>query len=87
VMELINDTCNFASAEQTANPMAHAIKARGNKTPGFYFFRIVWVNPTQISDSLAALRKKRPDLNFEVLDPHTFFALFKDFQAQQQRPR
>jgi aryl-alcohol dehydrogenase-like predicted oxidoreductase len=23
-----------------------AIKERGNKVPGFYFFRIVWVNPT-----------------------------------------
>ena len=26
--------------------------------------------------------RKRPDLNFEVLDPHTFFALFKQYQEQ-----
>ena len=87
VMELINDTCNFASAEQTANAMAHAIKARGNKMPAFYFYRIVWVNPTQIGDTLATLRKKRPDLNFVVLDSHTFFALFKESRAERQKPR
>ena len=87
VVELINDTCNFASADQTAAAMAHAIKARGNPTPGFYFFRIVWVNPTNIADTLTAFRKQRPDLDCEVLDPHTFFALFKESQARQQKPR
>lgn len=86
VMELINDTCNFASAEQTADAMAHAFKVRGNKTPGFYFFRVVWVNPTQISDTLAALHKKQPDLNFEVLDPYTFFALFKESRHGRHKP-
>ncbi|MEK7707875.1 MAG: GxGYxYP domain-containing protein, partial [Verrucomicrobiota bacterium] len=59
VTELINNTCNFASAEQTADAMARAFKARGNKVPGFYFFRIVWVNPTNIADTLTAFRKKR----------------------------
>jgi GxGYxYP putative glycoside hydrolase C-terminal domain/GxGYxYP_N second domain/GxGYxYP_N 1st domain len=85
VTELINDTCNFASADQTANAMAHAINARGNKTPGFYFFRIVWVNPSNIADTLAALHKQKPNLNFEVLDPHTFFALFKEFYKRHGR--
>ena len=83
VMELLNHTCNFSSAAQTADAMSHLIKERGNSKPSFYFFRIVWVNPTQISDTLAALRQKRPDLKFEVLDPHTFFTLFKASQAQQ----
>ncbi len=78
VMELINDTCNFSSADQTAEAMAHAIKARGRQEPGFYFFRVVWVNPTNITNSVALLSRKCPDLNIEVLDPHTFFALFKE---------
>ena len=87
VMELINDTCNFASADQTAAAMAHAFKARGNQEPGFYLFRVVWVNPTNIADTLAALHRKRPDLNFEVLDLHTFCALFKEFQGRHQKLR
>lgn len=86
-MELLNHTCNFSSAEQTADAMLHVMKERGNKTPEFYFFRIVWVNPTQINDTLVALRKKRPDLNFEVLDPHTFFALFKEFHEPEGQTR
>ena len=69
VMELINNVCNFAGAEQTAQIMAAAIKERGNKVPGFYFFRIVWVNPTNIADTLAALRRQSPELKFEVLEP------------------
>jgi hypothetical protein len=77
VMELINNACNFAGAEQTADFLGGAIQERGNKLPGFYFFRIVWVNPTNIIDTLDAFRRKRPDTPFEVLDPHTFFALFR----------
>jgi hypothetical protein len=85
VMELINDACNFAGTEQTADILSRAITARGNKAPGFYFFRIVWANPTSISETLAALRRKRTDLNLEVLDPNTFFGLFKQFQQQGAR--
>lgn len=83
VMELLNDTCNFTSAEQTANAMAQAIKARGSKEPGFYFFRIVWVNPKNILETMATLRQKRPDLNVEVLDPLTFCALFKKYHQRK----
>jgi hypothetical protein len=83
VLELINNACNFAGAEPTADIMARAIEERGNRAPGFYFFRIVWVNPKNINDTLSALRRKRPDWNLEVLDPHTFFALFKEFQEGQ----
>ena len=86
VLELINNACNFAGTEQTADIMAAAIKDRGNKRPGFYFFRCVWVNPTNIAETLAALRRKHPELDIEVLDPHTFFALFKKSQEQQDKP-
>lgn len=86
VMELLNHTCNFTSAEQTADAMSHVIKKRERKVPEFYFFRIVWVNPTNIADTLTTLRRKRPDLNFKVLDPHTFCALFKEFHQRRSKP-
>jgi hypothetical protein len=85
VLELINDACNFAGVEQTADIMSRAITKRGSKTPGFYIFRIVWVNPANIADTLAALRRKRPELNLEVVGPHSFFALFKEFAHQRER--
>jgi GxGYxYP putative glycoside hydrolase C-terminal domain/GxGYxY sequence motif in domain of unknown function N-terminal len=84
VTELINDTCNFSSTEQSADAMARAIRARGNHTPGFYLFRVVWVSPSQISDSLAVLRRKVPDLKIEVVDPHSFFRLFKEAQGEKR---
>jgi hypothetical protein len=66
--------------------MAAAIEERGAKTPGFYLFRCVWVNPTNIADTVAALRRKHPELKVEVLAPHTFFALFKKIAERQDKP-
>lgn len=78
VTELLNDTCNFTSAKQTADSMYSAIVARGNSLPGFYFFRIVWVSPSAVIDSLDVLRREHPELALEVVDPYSFFALFKE---------
>jgi hypothetical protein len=77
VTELINEICNFTSPKQTADSMYSAIRWRGNTQPGFYFFRIVWVPPTAVIDSLDILRKEHPEMSIEVLDPYCFFALFK----------
>jgi hypothetical protein len=82
VLELINDACNFAGVEQTAEILSQAIQARQNRAPGFYFFRIVWTPPSSIIQTIDALRKKRPDLDLEVLDPYTFFRLFKEHQSK-----
>ena len=35
-----------------------------------------------IVDAVTLLRRNRPDLNIEVLDPYTFFALFKEYQGK-----
>lgn len=78
VTELLNDTCNFASPQQTADAMYNAIRKRGDAKPGFYFFRIVWTPPSSIIDSLDVLRKDHPEMEFEVIDPYTFFRLFKE---------
>ncbi|MEO5802715.1 MAG: GxGYxYP domain-containing protein [Verrucomicrobiota bacterium] len=82
ILELFNDTCNSKEPEQIAGAMANAIKGRGNPVPGFYFFRCVWVNPATVTEAVVTLRRKNPEMNFEVLDPQTFFALFK----QSQKP-
>jgi hypothetical protein len=82
VTELLNDTCNFANPKQTADAMYGAIKKRGNPRPGFHFFRIVWTPPSLIIESLDTLRKDYPEIEFEVVDPYTFFALFKLERAQ-----
>lgn len=82
VAELINNTCNFENPNQTADAMYGAIQERGNARPGFYFFRIVWTPPSSIIASLTTLREKHPDLEFDVVDPYTFFALFKRHYEQ-----
>jgi len=83
VLELINNTCNFTSPQQTADAMYGAIKDRGNPVPGFYFFRIVWTPPSSILDSLSVFRKDHPDTPIEIVDPLTLFRLFKCFKWGQ----
>ena len=85
VVELINNTCNFSSPKQTSDAIYAAIMDRGNTKPGFYFFRIVWVPPSVILDSLAVFRTEHPDMAIEVVDPYNFFALFKR-QSQHAVP-
>ena len=46
--------------------------------PGFYFFRIVWTPPSSVIESLEVLRNGHPEVPFEVVDPYTFFRLFKE---------
>ena len=86
VIELIHDVGSYPTAEQTATVLSQSIRSRGDKQPGFYFFRIVWTSPASVQEAFAALRKQRPDLNLEALDPHSFFALFKKF-TEKANPR
>ena len=85
VMELINNTCNFASPKQTSDAMYGAIMDRGNTRPGFYFFRIVWTPPSAILESLSVFRKEHPEIDILVVDPYNFFALFKKHWQQAGR--
>ncbi|MCC6730549.1 MAG: hypothetical protein IT208_14535 [Chthonomonadales bacterium] len=82
VLELINEACNFAGVEKTAETMSSALSARGSAKPAFRFFRIVWTSPTQVAETIQALRRLRPELDIEVVDPYTFFALFKQHSGR-----
>lgn len=77
VTELINNTCNYSSPKQTSDAIHGAIMERGNTKPGFYFFRIVWVSPSTVMDSLDVFRSEHPDILIEVVDPYNFFHLLK----------
>jgi len=84
VMEMINDASasygdefKFIGADKLAAIMSQSITARGDKQPGFYMYRITWITPGQMSDTMDALRVMRPDLNIELLDPATFMNLFR----------
>lgn len=78
VTELINSACNFAAPDSAADILHSYLKDSPKDAPGFYFFRIVWVGPSDIQRTLDALRKRHPQVNFELVDPYTFFALFKE---------
>lgn len=77
VLRLRNEANEFPGAAATAEIIAETLCEESGQRPGFFFFRIVWQNPSRIIEMLDALRAKHPDLPFEVVDIHTFFALAK----------
>jgi len=77
VTNLINSTCNYANAEQTAAAMYASLRHKPANAPAFFFFRIVWIGPSQVLQTMRVLRQKHPELRVELVDPYTFFRLFK----------
>lgn len=82
VTNLINNACNHTDPERTADIMYELLKHKPVGSPGFFFFRVVWVTPKQIILTMDALRKKHPDLDIELVDPYTYFRLFKQHTKQ-----
>jgi hypothetical protein len=82
VLQLINNACNFAGPEPTAEIFYEFLRTRKADEPGFYFFRVVWVGPTQILQTFETLRSKHPDVEFEVVDPYTLFRLCKQHYSR-----
>lgn len=81
VMELLNSTCNFSSVDQESDAMSGSIPSRLAGKPAFYFFRIVWTSPRQVIETIELLKKKRPELDIEVVDPYNFFRMYKEYYS------
>lgn len=70
-------------AQQTVQTAAQSAEAafRGiDRFPPqkrFHIFRTILVSPTQHGEILAEMKRQRPEANFELVDPYTFFALAK----------
>jgi len=83
VTNLINSACNFDNPEQAAGILGECLREQHAGAPGFYFFRVVWTSPTPIIETVERLRHARPDLNLEVVDPYTFFRLFREYEEHR----
>jgi hypothetical protein len=79
VTQLINNACDgFArKPAETAQILSKAIPASKGEKPTYSYFRVVWVNPAYIIESVNELKKLRPELDIEVVDPYNFFHYFK----------
>ena len=65
------------NADGSADAIAALVKGRPAGTPGFYFMRAIWLPPSKIVGVMDALRKRHPEVDFEVVDPYTQFDLLK----------
>ena len=70
---------------QTAEQGAIAAFRGIDRFPGekkFHIFRAILTSPTQHDEILAEMKRLRPEANFELVDPYTFFAFAR--QAVEQ---
>jgi hypothetical protein len=77
VAEMLNTACHVSDPNLISELVYKSIKEDSPGSPRFYYFRIVWVGPKTIMKAVELLRKAHPKLNVEVVDPYTFFTLFK----------
>ena len=52
----------------------------GNK-PVFSMFRMIWSSPKKMLEAYNKLKNENPDKKFEIVDPYTFFALYKQVNS------
>ena len=82
VLELHNGTAAMESPEPNSKHMSGHIPASDAGKTSFHFFRIVWTSPSDAIKTVELVKQMRPELDIEVLDPYTFFKLFKAYYNQ-----
>ncbi|HIJ65123.1 MAG TPA: hypothetical protein HPP77_04160, partial [Candidatus Hydrogenedentes bacterium] len=80
ITNFFNDVCHFTSPQAAAHTMRHSLRARGFTLPAFGIWRFVYTSPTDVKETMAILSKDFPEINAEVVDPYTFFRLFKEWR-------
>ena len=60
----------------------HVLAKAQADEPSFNYIRVVWSSPSQVIGGMEALKKQRPDLDIEVVDPYTFFELQKQYHKK-----
>ncbi len=84
VTNLINTVDMIREPENAAANISKVIP-KNNKTPSFHLYRIIWTTPEDVIQTIEILKKKRHDLEIEVVDPYNFFNLFKQHLESKQQ--
>lgn len=83
VIEFINSACHTETAEEAARLLLPSVEGDTGTKPNFHYIRIVWKDPSFIMKVVELLRNARPDLHMELVDPYTFFGLFKQYYEKE----
>ena len=66
-------------AEHQVDIFSNTINVTAEKRPHFTLIRPILATPTQVVDAIAELNTRYPHYNYEIVDPYTFFKLYKEF--------
>lgn len=78
VDRMYNGVCDWAGEEKSAERMLCCMKNDQPGRPFFHMIRIVWTAPGNVADMLEIVRRKRPDLDIELVSPYDYFRLRRE---------
>lgn len=84
VIQLLNNATDYGDKQKVADVMYFMLRNRTKDQPSFFYFRSVWVSPSDIKEALKLLTEQHPEGNFELVDIYSFFDLFKQHYAGKQ---
>lgn len=67
------------TAQHQVSVLSQSMNVTRAGAPGFHVLRPVLASPTQVAEGIQNLQTRYPEYQFEVVDPYTFFKLYKDF--------
>ncbi len=77
IIEMTGGASSLEAPEQAAEALLRSMPQRQQDKPYFQYFRIVYTPPSLVAETIDRLRALRPELDLEVVDPYTFFRLYK----------
>lgn len=81
VLEHAGGISSLEAPEAASEALSRSLKQKSQDQPYFHWIRTVWTLPGNIAKTIELLKQKRPELDIEVVDPYTFFELFKKHKS------
>jgi len=79
---------NMQQAAQLIYSRTKDMPASGGKLnePHFYVYRAIRFEPSRIKAIMKKIKTEKPECNYELLDPYTFFYLYKKYAEKSGKP-
>jgi hypothetical protein len=88
ITQALDIPANMEQATQLIYQRTKGMPAPGGqlKAPHFYVYRAIRFSPTRVKELMERIKKEKPACHYELLDPYTFFYLYKKYAQSSGKP-
>ena len=84
--EMLNNICDCCPVEEAVKRLTRDVLSKDTPDkPAFHYIRVVWMSPTYIVELIDGLKKVRPDLDIQLVNPYDYFRLHKQYLEQSKK--